>query len=150
MSTLSKLKLSSTKRTKVVEQPEQVVRNKLCTRLEEQLEIAKADIAGEPYVKMQQVFVNDPTTGQRVARQEPKRVRRWFWHDIKGIWYLELRYGNKAIDLGKGKTTIDVGEREKLPETIEVLINAVKEGALDDVLLEAQQDRSKTFRKAQV
>ena len=100
-------------------------------------------------MKIQQVFVTDPVTGQRVAKQEPKRIRRWFWHDIRGMWYLELRYGNKAIDLGKGKTTVDVGGREKLPETIELVIHAVKEGLFDEILLEARQDRSKAFHRAQ-
>ena len=147
MATLANLKLSSAKRVKLPDSPEQRVRAKLAERLHEQLELAKADIAGEPFVKMHQVYVRDAETGQRVARQEPKRLRRWYWHDINGIWYLELRYGNKVVEIAKGKSAIEVGERAKLPETIEAVIAAVDAGELDATLLAAKQDRSDALGK---
>lgn len=147
MSTLSKLKLSATKREKAIVDPVELARAKLCERLEEQLEIAKADIAGEPYSKMRTVYLPDASTGERLPKQEAKRIRRWYWHDIKGVWYLELRYGNKTLAFAKGKTTIDVGERDKLPETIEIVIDAVKQGQLDAILMEARQERGRAFRK---
>ena len=147
MATLAHFKLSSAKRVKLPDSPEQRVRAKLVERLNEQLELAKADIAGKPFVKMHQVYVRDVATGQRIARQEPKRLRRWYWHDINGVWYLELRYGNKVMEIAKGKTAIEVGERDKLPETIEAVIAAVDAGELDATLLAAKQDRSDALGK---
>lgn len=142
MSALKNLKLSSTKRVKLPDNPVQRLRAKLAERLGEQLQLAKADIAGEPFVKMHQVYVRDTETGQRVARQEQKRLRRWYWHDINGIWYLELRYGNKVIEINKGKTAIEVGERDRLVEVLGAVIAAVDDGELDAILLAAKQKRN--------
>lgn len=147
MTELSKLKLSATKRETPNANPVELARAKLCERLEEQREIANADIAGEPYTKMSTVYLRDASTGERVPKQKAKSIRRWFWHDVKGVWYLELRYGNKPLAISRGKTTIEVGERSKLVETIEIVMGAVKQGQLDEVLIAARKDRSRAFKK---
>ena len=62
----------------------------------------------------------------------PKRFRAWFWHDISGVWFLEVRYGARALKLSKaGATSIVVGERDNLVDTIHTVIEAVRAGELD-------------------
>jgi hypothetical protein len=62
----------------------------------------------------------------------PKRFRACYWHDISGVWFLEVRYGARALKLNKsGATSIVVGERDKLVDTIRTVIEAVRAGELD-------------------
>ena len=52
--------------------------------------------------------------------------------DISGVWFLEVRYGARALKLNKsGATSIVVGERDKLVDTIRTVIEAVRAGELD-------------------
>ena len=108
--------------------------------MEEQLELARADLAGEHLEKMKRVYVTDDS-GQRVAKQMAKKLRRWYWKNLDGSWFLELRYGNKAIDLSKGRYAIEVGSKEKLGDIIEEAMAAVRAGELDRALMVAQAER---------
>jgi hypothetical protein len=74
-----------------------------------------------------------------VPKEVPKRPRRWFWHNLEGKWFVELRYGNRPLSIDGRNTAIEVGPKEKLPEVIQTLIEATKKGELDNVLKAAQQ-----------
>ena len=72
----------------------------------------------------------------------PKRFRAWFWHDISGVWFLEVRYGARALKLSKaGATSIVVGEQDKLVDIIGTVIEAVRAGELDAAIEEAAGTR---------
>ena len=146
MSNISKLKLSSQKRERVIATAEERVRSKVCVRLNEQLKISKADIAGVAYLKLRTAYFTDKQTCQRVAREIPARFRRWFWDNSKGEWLFELRYGNKAVEIEKDKPTIEVGALKNVPKTIETIVAAVEAGELDDVLLKAKDERRAAFK----
>lgn len=67
---------------------------------------------------------------------------------------MELRYGARALEIAKGKTTIEVGDMAKLLPTLELLRDAVLLGEFDDLLSSASsrlasQLRSKRSSKAQ-
>ena len=61
-------------------------------------------------------------------------IKRWYF-DFNGTVYLEIRYGNRPLELAKGKSAVEVGEKEKLPEIIDTIIAATKAGELDDKLM---------------
>ena len=53
--------------------------------------------------------------------------------------YFEVRYGNKALELAKGKAAIGVGETKDLLVVIDTVISAVEAGELDDLLMEVKK-----------
>ena len=38
--------------------------------------------------------------GQRVAVEKQRKLRKWYWQNNAGNWLFEIRYGNKALNLG--------------------------------------------------
>ena len=54
---------------------------------------------------------------------------------------LEVRYGNRRLELKPKKSTIEVGEVKNLMPTLETLRDAVNAGELDKLLREAKSSR---------
>ena len=55
---------------------------------------------------------------------------------------LTLRYGNRPIELQKGKPAIEIGENEKLLSTLNLVKEAAGAGDLDRVLMAAKAERT--------
>lgn len=130
MAVLANLKLTTEKR-KVVYDQKSHRRQKMLEAIGEQKLLAEALINDEVPNITRMVTEKDPETGEKRKVMKPKRVRQWFWHNIDGTWFIEVRYGNKVLDLGKGKTAIEVADKDKLPEALDMLMEAVKAGELD-------------------
>jgi Family of unknown function (DUF6641) len=146
MAVMTKLKLTNEQRTHETKTTEDKLRAKVLERLAEQLELAEAELAGTTIVKMRKAYVVDDN-GERVALDVERRLRKWFWRNEKGVWFIELRYSNKAIKIDGAKTAIEVGDLNKLGSVIAMLIDAVKAGELDDRLLAAKTERVAKARK---
>jgi hypothetical protein len=146
MTILSKLNLTDMTRSKMIASPEARLRHKLLGALEEQIAAATADKNGETYEKRTSRFVTDLESGERVKRDVPVQIRRWWWTDASnGKSYIQLRYGNKPLDLAKGKATIELKSVDELVPTLEQIHKAVADGELDAVLMSAKKDRAKRF-----
>ncbi|MDA1023551.1 MAG: hypothetical protein O2817_09455 [Proteobacteria bacterium] len=142
MAYLNKLKLTDTKRERTID-PVMRRREKLLEKLGEQREAAAHAIEGKPYLPTKQAWVTDDDTGERKLIEKSKKVRQWFW-ESGGVWFFQIRYGAKGLELAKGKPTIEAGEKTKLLEIIDLCLNAVKDGELDGQLNEmAIKTRSK-------
>ncbi len=130
MSILKTLKTSKAQRNDV-RSPSQQRRFKLLARLEEQRDAAQALIDGRVHNTTKRVTrTNEAGELERVT--VPKRLRTWFWHDASGTWFMEVRYGSKALGLDKdGATSVVVDKRENLVPTINLMIDAVRNGELD-------------------
>jgi hypothetical protein len=76
-----------------------------------------------------------------------RRPRAWFWTADDGKVYINLRYGNRVIEIEKGKSAIEVGERRQLVAVIEALKQAVAAGELDGHIDAAGAEVSKRFLK---
>ncbi len=63
------------------------------------------------------------------------------WKDEQGNYMLEVRYGNRRLELKPKKSTIEVGEADNLMPTLETLREAVNAGELDKLLKEAKSSR---------
>ena len=137
---LSKLTLTA-KPNKPSSNPQLQRRNKLLTRLNEQREMARCMIEKEDFVVMKDKRITDPATGDRKTVSLPKRVKPWYY-EINKQWYFEVRYGNKPIELSKGKAAITVDGIGNLLTTIDLVINAANNGELD-TLLDARSYGSK-------
>ena len=136
MSVLAGLKVANTSR-RDANNSTQRRRAKLVEKLEEQLQGAEALISGMSFQTTKRITqTNQDGEVDRVT--VPKRFRAWYWHDISGVWFLEVRYGARALKLNKsGATSIVVGERDKLVDTIRTVIEAVRAGELDAAIEEA-------------
>ena len=119
-------------------------RRRLIEQLNEQLEMAQAALKGEHYSKTYQKWVKKED-GERVLVNQPKRLRTWWQEDAAGNCAIIVRFGNRPLELEKGKAAIDVGPKSKLPEVISVLISAVNAGELDELL--AQKSRKIALQK---
>lgn len=142
MATLTKLKLTSANRKPVEETPEQRMRNRLLEHLGEQLEMARALIEGRVFKATRTVRQKDDT-GNAISVEREKRLRPWYWHDLDGKWFLELRHANVVLALGKDQNAIEVGAKDKLVPTIETVMEAVKAGELDAAMNAALASRRK-------
>ena len=128
MKHLSKLKLVAAQQRRILTKVEQR-RAKLISKLEEQLALAEALIAGERYEPLRRVWTT-AATGERVRIERPKRVRPWYWINAVGCFF-SVYYGSKVLRLVGNMTAISLGDRTELPDTIKAVIEAVRAGELD-------------------
>jgi hypothetical protein len=118
-------------------------RVKLLTQLEQQLELAK-----DPnfFVSTQKWRKQEDGSKQLVEKQ--KRVKKWWVADMMGNCFFTVRYGSKMLELEKGKSAINVGDKENLVAVIEAVIAAARAGELDAVLGGIQRVAQKAKVKA--
>ena len=131
-SILSGFELSDTRRSVVTDRAAER-RMKLLSGLEQQKAAAAATQAGKEYFGTRDVWkTNDQ--GEKVKTTEQKRVKKWFYTNDGENWYLEVRYGNKSLQLAQGKAAIVVGTKDKLVAVVEKVIEAVKAAELDEAI----------------
>lgn len=131
-STLAKLKCTTRPIIPAI-QPIQVKREKLIARLNEQCAMAACLLENEVYTAYKEVRITDGITGEKKRVKQPKKLRQWFYQ-VNDTWFFEIKYGNKSLELQKGKVAIEVGKQENLLTTIDTLIQAVEKGELDTQL----------------
>ena len=122
-------------------------RNKLINALHDQLELARAEAEGREYLKSRRRHVKNPVTGEYAEAVVSRRPRGWFWTANDGKVYISLRYGTRVIEITKGKSAIEVGEKRQLVPVIEALKQAVAAGEVDQQLTTAGAEVSSRFAK---
>lgn len=128
---LASLKLVNAKRQKTVD-PIQFRRNKLNEKLKIQIEMAQAMSRGEQFTVKRIKKVTDEVSGQTSLIEVTKRVKTWWFTntDTKKV-AVQLFYGNKVIDLAKGKNAVEISDGDELVVTLLKLQEAVMDGSLD-------------------
>lgn len=133
-SALATLKLTTARKPRAL--PDVVKRrNKLHRKLTEQRELALAQLEGRTYAPKRLRTLKD-TDGQRVVREIPIRIKAWWWTGEKNETLLSIFYGNKTLELAKGKTAIEIADSKQLVAVIDTVIAATQNAELD-VLIEA-------------
>jgi hypothetical protein len=122
-------------------------RNKLINALHDQLELARAEAEGREYLKTRRRHVKNPVTGEYAEAVVSRRPRTWFWTANDGKVYISLRYGTRVIEIAKGKSAIEVGEKRQLVSVIEALKKALADGELDQQLTAAVTEVSSRFAR---
>lgn len=146
MTFVNTLKLVST--AKPINQPPIVTkRAKLVKRLHEQLEMVQARLQGRPHFVTSLRTITNPTTGERRDVEQMRAPKAWFWTGVSGEVLLQIRYGNKPIELKKGNPTIEVKMLTDLLEVIEGLKQAVELGELDQQIEGASASVRSRFAK---
>lgn len=106
-------------------------RNKLSARLWEQIELAKSQVSGKPFLVIKNRTVKDVETGLRKTVEVPKRLRPWWWMSDTGKVCISIRYGSKILELARGKAAVEVANPDDLIKALESVRKAVEAGELD-------------------
>lgn len=130
MSALGTLKLVAAKKPQQMPTI-QLRRNKLSNKLWEQIELAKSEITGRPFVVTRFRSVKDRETGLRKQVEMPKRLRPWWFVTENGKVCVSIRYGSWTLELAKGKPSVEVGSPDELVVALETIKQAVEAGELD-------------------
>ena len=129
MATLASLKLVAAKKP-TNQSPVVQRRNKLSSKIFEQIQLAKAHVDGTTYTATKSKNVMN-VDGQRVQVTVPKRIKPWWFVSEAGKVCVAIRYGAKIVELSKGKTAIEVASSAALIDTLETVNSAVLAGELD-------------------
>lgn len=105
-------------------------RNKLSTKVWEQIQLANAQREGGTYTVKKFKTVKD-YDGARKTIEHQKRVRQWWFVAADGKVCLNIRYGAKIIEFAKGKTAVEVATADDLIKALEIIKAAVEAGELD-------------------
>lgn len=128
---LASLKLVNAKRINVID-PIQFRRNKLNEKLKVQIAMAQSMSKGEQFIVKRMKKVTDKVSGMTSLIEVTKRIKTWWFtsSDTKRVT-VQLFYGNKVIDLAKGKNAVEVANGVELNAVLLKLQEAVLDGSLD-------------------
>ena len=144
MSTLNTLKLVAAKPQRE-NNPVIQRRQKLLAKLDEQIALAAAKAAGTVYTAMRSKRVKDEA-GNVTIVQQPKRLKAWFWAVDGGKVCVAVKYGNKVVELAKGRTAVETTAAE-LTATLAVLRKAVDSGEIDAQIEAASAGVRRGFKR---
>ena len=146
MSALNSLKLVAVKKPRNI--PAIVTRrNKLSSKLWEQINLAKSQMDGKPFVVMKYRSVKDPATGLRKQVEVPKRIKPWWFQSEQGKVCVSVKYGSWTIELAKGKPSVEVASGEELVNALTAIKQAVEAGELDTQIETASGALKLGFKK---
>ena len=128
MSSLAKLTIKTVSRQPKLS-PIEARRNKLLAGINEQMEVADAAMRGEQYAVTVPRWTKNEA-GEKVRVQRQKVVRSWFFAQDDGF-YVQCKYGAKAISLTKDGNAIFVKQLADVKPVLETLRSATANGELD-------------------
>jgi hypothetical protein len=146
MSALGTLKLVAAKKPQHLPAI-QLRRNKLSNKLWEQIQLAKSQITGQPFVVTRFRSVKDPESGLRKQIEMPKRIRPWWFVTESGKVCVSIRYGSWTLELAKGKPSVEVASASDLVIALETIKQAVEAGELDAQIETASAGLKSGFKK---
>jgi hypothetical protein len=146
MSTLATLKLVSVKKPRQIA-PILMRRNKLSTKIWEQIQLAKSQQDGSQFQVMKNKTFIDKETGLRKQLSMPKRIKPWWFVSENGKVCVSIRYGSWTIELAKGKPSVEVSSADDLIKTLEAIKKAVEIGELDAQIETASAGLKSGFKR---
>ncbi len=130
MSGLNALKFTNRKRQQG-NSPQQARRQKLSVKLEEQIQLAKAQQSGTEYAPTKIRTIKDEATGESRKVEVPKKLMPWWWSDDKGKLCISVRYGARTLEIVEGKNAIETDSIADVITSLQVIRTAVDSGELD-------------------
>ncbi len=143
MALFSTLKLVAAKKPTFVS-PVQARRNKLSTRLWEQIELAKAQRNGTVFAPTRTKTIRDEEGNTRTVERS-RRIKQWWFISEAGKVCIAVRYGARVLELAKGKSAIEVATPAELINALETIRSAVDAGELDVQLENASNSLRSVF-----
>ena len=130
MSGLNSLKLVSASPKKGLN-PMLLKRKKLCVKLHEQIQLAKAEQSGTVYAPSVIKSIKDPATGDSKRVEQSKKIKPWWWAGDNGKTCITIRYGAKPLELQVGLNAVETSGIEEVITTLQVIKTALEAGGLD-------------------
>ncbi len=130
MSGLSALKFTNSK-PQHGNSPQQARRQKFCVKLDEQIQLAKAQQAGTEFAPIKVRMVKDAETGESRKVEVPKKIKPWWWSDEKGKLCITVRYGARTLEIMDGKNAIEADSIADVITSLQVIRTAADKGELD-------------------
>lgn len=130
MSGLSALKLVTSKRQQG-SSPQFARRQKLSSKLDEQIQLAKAQQSGTEFSPAKIRTVKDEATGESRKVEVPKKLKPWWWTGENGKLCITVRYGARTLEIVEGKNAIETDSIADVITSLQVIRTAVDSGELD-------------------
>ena len=130
MSGLSALKLVTSKRQQG-NSPQFARRQKLSSKLDEQIQLAKAQQSGTEFSPVKIRTVKDEATGESRKVEVPKKLKPWWWTGENGKLCFTVRYGARTLEIVDGKNAIETDSIADVITSLQVIRTAVDSGELD-------------------
>src|SRR5690606_32986850 len=128
--------------------PEQMLRSKLVSYLNEQKALAEAEISGTSFVATKKVTRKN-AEGENIRVDAPRHVRKGWFVDAKGTMFFQIRYGVKLLEFTNGMNAVEVENLAELPSLILSIIEAINAGELDVQAKDASANRKAQRRAKQ-
>ena len=139
MSLLSKLTVKTIVRTNKLD-PVIQRRHKLVAATEEQLKVAEAALKGESYEVQRKAWAKNEQ-GKKVLVERMRKVRAWFFEQDGG-WYVQCKYGSRALEFGKDGNAVFVKALADVEGALQALYAAAAGGELDAAISTAMQKKA--------
>jgi hypothetical protein len=148
MSGLSALKLVTSKRQQG-NSPQFARRQKLSSKLNEQIQLAKAQQSGAEFSPVKIRTVKDETTGVSRKVEVPKKLKPWWWTGENGKLCITVRYGARTLEIVEGKNAVETDSIAGVITSLQVIRTAVDSGELDK-RIEAITNQGKQVRSSEI
>jgi hypothetical protein len=146
MAPLSKLTLTSYRRTQPNRDPVEERRSKTLAALEQQKLVLAAALNGQEHTVTKPGWARD-TDGNRQRIEKTHAVRPWFFQDTEG-WVVQLKYGARVVSLDADNNAVIVQSLDDVAAVLDIFTKAVAAGELDTALAALAQ-RKKDPSEAQ-
>jgi hypothetical protein len=108
----------------------EIRRNKICLKLEEQLQLAMCQKTGVEYTALRKKRIRDPESGDISTKEETRKVKPW-WRMDGDKSFVTIRYGAKPLPLSNDLHTIETNGIDGVIAVLEIVRESVKQGSLD-------------------
>ena len=132
MAPLSKLTLTSYRRTQSNRDPVEARRGKTLTALAQQKLAFEAALKGQEHTITKPDWARD-SDGSRHRVEKTHAVRPWFFQDAQG-WVVQLKYGARVVPLDADNNAVIVQSLDDVAAVLDIFAKAVAAGELDKAL----------------
>ena len=132
MAPLSKLTLTSYRRTQPNRDPVEKRRSKTLAALEQQKLVLAAALKGQEHTVTKKGWTRD-TDGNRQRIEKTHAVRPWFFQNTEG-WVVQLKYGARVVPLDADNNAVIVQSLNDVAAVLDIFAKAVASGELDKAL----------------
>ena len=132
MAPLSKLTLTSYRRTQPNRDPIEERRSKTLAALEQQKLVLAAALKGQEHTITKPGWAQD-ADGNRRRVEKTRAVRPWFFQDAQG-WVVQLKYGARVVPLDADNNAVIVQSLDDVAAVLNIFAKAVAAGELDTAL----------------
>mgnify|MGYP000280085699 CR=1 FL=1 len=145
MAPLSKLTLTSYRRTQPHRDPVEERRSKTLAALDQQKLVLEAALTGQEHTITKLGWARD-VNGNRQRVEKTHAVRPWFFQDGQG-WVVQLKYGARVVPLDADNNAVIVQSLNDVSAVLNIFAKAVSAGELDTALATLAQ-RKKDMSEA--